>query len=184
MRMLVLLAGCIGLIACAEKSEESDADTTEDGVHSAPVAPAAPTATAPETCGLGWGEDPSSFSGVEGTYGRAGTTPAGQMKTLTLSNVVQAAAHISSEGDATLTDECGSTACPGVNVRASLLPSNAAMNPMLMLSANGFSQPRPDVRGAYNVLGLERAASGEITKLCLYRVDVQQPSEAFVMRRQ
>jgi len=179
--MLVLLVGALGLIACAEKSGEGDADTSEDGVHSAPAPAAAPAA---ETCGLGWGEDPTSFSGVEGTYGRAGTTPSGQMKTLTLTNVVKAAAHISSEGDAKLTEECGSTACAAIDVRASLLPSNAAMNPMLMLSANGFTQPRPDVRGAYNVLGLERAASGEIAKLCLYRLDTQQPTEPFVMRRQ
>jgi hypothetical protein len=176
------------MFGCSASSADDETGSSEDGVHSEPApAPAPAPAAAPEpaeTCGLGWGQDPDSFTGVEGTYGRSGAAPSGDMKTLTLSNVVQAAAHISSEGDATLTNECGSTACPGENVRASLLPSNAAMNPMLLLSANGFSQPNPDLRGYYNVLGLERAASGEITKLCLFRVDAQPAADPFVMKRQ
>lgn len=184
MRTLCLLAVSVAVVACSEPGSDEESASSQDGVHSAPATAPAPEAA--ETCGLGWGEDPASFSGVEGTYGRSGTTPSGEMKTLTLSNVVQAAAHVSSEGDAALTTECGTAACPAENVRASLLPSNAAINPMLMLSANGFATQRPDVRGYYTVLGLERAASGEITKLCLYRVDVQhlpQPADAFVMKR-
>lgn len=176
MRMLLPLT--LMLVGCAASTSEVDEPgSTEDGVHSAPAP------EPPETCGLGWGQDPDSFSGVEGTYGRAGTTANGEMKTLTLSNVVRATAHISSEGDAALTLECGSTACTAENVRASLLPTNAAMNPMLMLSANGFSQPNPDLRGVFNVLGLERNASGEITKLCLFKLDPQQPSDPFIMKR-
>jgi hypothetical protein len=175
MRSFCLLGACLALFACdAPSSQEDDADSSEDAVQAAPQ---------PQTCGLGWGESPDSFAGVEGTFGRAGTAASGEMKILTLSNVVQASAHISSEGDATLTSECGSTACPAENVRASLLPTNAAMNPMIMLSANGFATQQPDMRGAYNVLGIERTANGEIDQLCLFRIDAQPASDPFVMKR-
>jgi hypothetical protein len=170
MRAVLVLA--VGTIACSSPFGEDETVRTQT----------VETMGALPSCGAGWGVAPESFAGVDGSFERLGPARPGEMTTLALSNVVNAGVGLVGEGNATRTFACGGPFCGVETTRASLLPVGTATTPMILFSANGFANAPPDLRGLYDVLGLERDDRGEITTLCLQRVD-DSDEAPFLMAR-
>jgi hypothetical protein len=161
------------LIGCEEPFAEDD---PERGRRVATMA-------ATPACGEGWGRLADSFAGIDGSFERAGPAPIGEMKALALLAVEDPRARVVSEANAVHVRECGRASCPVETARASMLPEGTAMTPMLLFSANGFNRADPDMRGFYDVLGIERDDWGMITALCLQRIDTPRIGEPFIMSR-
>ena len=175
---LAPLLSLLHVAACAHGSTD-DTAATEAAVVEAPAQPDEQT-----TCGLHWGDSPTGYAGVDGAYVRVGAVPPSAMKTMTLSSS-QPTTAIISEADSVRSFECAG-GCPNESGRAQLVAVNAAINPMIMFSTNGFARPDADLRDVFNVLGTKRAADGTIAAMCLYRLAGSAGTTTempFVMRR-
>jgi hypothetical protein len=118
-----------------------------------------------------WGEIPNSYDGVEGVYQRQGSVPQGAMKTLEL-RALTAVQGVTRRADSVRSFECAAgSSCPEETAKASLTAANAAINPILLISANGFDTPMPDIRDGFNVLGIKRTPDGNVAGLCLWRFE-------------
>jgi hypothetical protein len=164
---VIFVAGCAS-------APDAVSQTSEAAVVEAPP----PEET---TCDLAWGNDPSSYDGVDGHYERAGAVPANEMRTMDLSGY-QPTSGPAGEATSARTFECAD-GCPTESGRAQLVSDNAAINPMLLFSSNGFGSPTPDLRDVYNVLGLKRSPDGKISAICLYRLADGPGSSPFLMAR-
>lgn len=171
MRALVFIA--FSLVACSQPFGEDEIVRSQE----------VQTMAAIPSCGPGWGMAPDSFAGLEGRFERAGPAAAGEMITLDVSGVVNADVGVVGEADALRTFACNQAKCSSETTRASLLPTGTATTPMILFSANGFARWNPDLRGLFDVLGLERGDDGKINALCLQRVDARANDEPFIMTR-
>jgi hypothetical protein len=169
MRAIVVFT--VGIIGCSEPFTEDALVRTEH----------VETMSATPSCGAGWGARAESFAGIDGSFERVGPAADGELRTLAIFAVEEPRAGVVSEANAARLFQCGQTECPLETARASLLPEGTAMNPMILFSANGFNRTDPDMRGFYQVLGLERDDWGTITALCLQRFDEEGPP--FLMAR-
>ena len=172
MRAIILFA--VTVIGCAQPFTEDERVRTQIVETKSAVLP---------SCGEGWGAPADSFAGIDGSFERVGPTPIGELKSLALFAVEDPRARIVSEAHAVHIPECGLASCPALSARASMLPAGTAMNPMILFSANGFNRADPDMRGFYDVLGIERDDWGTITALCLRRADTLKESAPFLLSR-